>query len=226
VQPKTVVDEYGADTLRATMLFAGPIEDDIDWADVSPAGIFRWLSRLCRLVDAHVAAQNTSTDDDALRRETHRTIAAVTDDFEAFKYNTAIAKLMTLANSISAAQNAGVQGSAVRQALEAVVVMLAPIAPHVCEELWHRLGHDGFVVVEPWPAFDPKLLVEDTKRIPVQVDGKLRDTMTLPVGVGPDHAESQARRLDNVTRHLQGRRVVRVVWVPDRLLNFVTRPAA
>jgi leucyl-tRNA synthetase len=230
VEPKAIVDEYGADTLRGTMLFAGPIEDDIDWADVSPAGVFKWLSRLCRLVDEHVAAgprdAGGAADAEALRRVTHKAIAGVTDDFDAFKYHTAIAKLMTLANETSTAfREQGVRGRAIQDALEAIQVMLSPIAPHVAEELWHRLGHDGFVAAASWPSYDPALLVEQTRRIPIQVDGKLRDTMVLATGSSQDEATVAARQLDNVERYLQGRSIVKVVWVPDRLVNFVTRPA-
>src|SRR5690606_14855273 len=144
VEPREIVDEYGADTLRATMLFAGPIEDDVDWADVSPAGMYKWFGRLCRLVDEHVAAgADPVGDDDRLRRATARAVAGCTADFHAFKYNTAIAKLMELANATSKAfREEGVRGPAVQTALEAICVMLEPIAPHVAEECWHRLGHD------------------------------------------------------------------------------------
>jgi leucyl-tRNA synthetase len=225
VEPKTIVDEYGADTLRATILFAGPIEDDIDWAHLSPSGVFKWLARLARLVDEHCAADALEAGEpEQLRRVTHKTIAAVTDDFDAFKYNTAIAKLMTLSNETSAAmREAGVRGRVAQEALEAIVVMLSPIAPHVADELWHRLGHDNFVSEQTWPTYDPAFLVEDTRRIPVQVDGKLRDTMLLPTGSSSKQAEVAARDLANVARYLADRTVVRVVWVPDRLLNFVTR---
>ncbi|MGH8903779.1 MAG: leucine--tRNA ligase [Egibacteraceae bacterium] len=227
VQPKAIIDMYGVDTLRGTMLFAGPIEDDVDWADVSPAGVFKWLSRLCRLVDEHLAAGlGEAGDPERLRRATHKAIAEITDDFDAFKYHTAIAKLMTLGNEISAAfRERGVRGRAVQEALEATQVMLSPIAPYVAEELWHRLGHDDFVAAASWPSYDPALLVDDTRRIAVQVDGKLRDTMLLATGSSQGQAEAAARDLDNVARHLDGRAIVKVVWVPDRLVNFVTRPA-
>ncbi|HEY8339266.1 MAG TPA: class I tRNA ligase family protein, partial [Egibacteraceae bacterium] len=227
VEPKEIIDEYGADTLRATMLFAGPIEDDIDWADVSPAGVYRWLSRLARLVDEHVdAGSEPAGDGGALRVLTHKTIKGVTEDFEAFKYNTAIAKLMTLANEASAAMREhGLRGPVLQEALGALLLMLAPIAPHIAEELWHRLGHDESIHVQSWPTYDEALTVDATKRIPVQVDGKVRDTTDLPVGVSAEDAEAAARQLPNVARHLEGREVVKVVWVPDRLLNFVTRPA-
>jgi leucyl-tRNA synthetase len=234
VQPGTVVDEYGADTLRATMLFAGPIEDDIDWADVSTAGMFKWLSRLARLVDEHVStrsdganAEGSSPAAEALRRTTHGTIKACTEDFEAFKYNTALAKLMTLTNEASnAVREQGVRGEPVQEALEAIQLLLAPIAPFVTEELWHRLGHDESVHLQAWPTWDEARLVEDTKTVPVQVDGKVRDTMTLAAGADQAAAEAAGRELANVARHLEGREVVKVIWVPDRMLNLVTKPAS
>jgi leucyl-tRNA synthetase len=233
IEPGDVVAEFGADTLRATMLFAGPIEDDIDWADVSPAGMFKWLSRLARLVDAHVsaaadadAATGAADAVAALRRATHSAIKGTTADFAAYKYNTAIAKLMTLTNETSSAvREQGVRGPAVQEALESIQILLSPIAPFLTEELWHRLGHEQSVHHQSWPSFDESLLVEATRTIPVQVDGKVRDTTELPVGADRDAAEAAGRALDNVARHLEGRMVVKVVWVPDRLLNFVTRPA-
>ncbi|HUH06290.1 MAG TPA: leucine--tRNA ligase, partial [Egibacteraceae bacterium] len=228
VEPRDVIAEYGADTLRATMLFAGPIEDDVDWADVSPAGMFRWLSRLARLVDEHVAAGRAEAGDgEPLRRAAHKTISAVTEDYEAFKYNTALAKLMTLANETSAAfREDGVRGAAVQSALEAIQVMLSPIAPHVAEELWRRLGHEDFVVSQQWPTFDASLLVEAEREIPVQVDGRVRTTITIPAGAAQSDAEALARGAEQVVKHLEGREVTKVVWVPDRLVNFVTKPVS
>ena len=225
VQPSSVVDEYGADTLRATMLFAGPIEDDVDWADVSTSGMFKWLSRLCRVVDEHVARGGDAEGDAAgdLRRATHRTIAGVTEDYERHKYNTALAKLMSLTNATTAAISAGERGPAVTAAVEALLVMLSPIAPHVSEELWHRLGHEPFVASASWPTFDPAMLVEDIKRIAVQVNGRMRDTIDVPTGTDQAHAEKLALEQDNVARHIGDKQVVKVIWVPDRLLNFVVK---
>src|SRR5680860_1194421 len=186
-----VKDAAGADALRATMLFAGPIEDDIDWADVSPVGMAKWFARLTRLVDEHVegrpsvAEQPDAADVDRLRWATHRAIAGSCEDYDAFKYNTVLAKLMGLANETSASvRERGVRGSSVQQSLEAIMLLLAPIAPHIAEELWHRLGHDDSVHLQRFPAHDPALLVEDVVEIPVQVDGKVRDTVQVPSGAG------------------------------------------
>ena len=221
IEPRDVVTEFGADTLRATMLFAGPIEEDVDWDDVSTAGMFKWLNRLTRLVDEHVAVGETSGGDD-LRPATHKTIASVTDDYHKYKYNTALAKLMALSNKVVASTGSGNHGPAVTEALEALLIMLSPISPHIAEELWHRLGNEDFIVMTQWPAYDEALLVEETTRIAVQVNGKLRDTIDLPTGSSQDDAEAAARASDNVARHLDGT-VAKVVWVPDRLLNFVVR---
>ena len=230
VEPRDIIAQYGADTLRATMLFAAPIEDDVDWADVSTAGMFKFLSRLARLVDEHVAAPEPRTEggrDAALDRATHRAIAAVTDDFQNYKYNTAIAKLMTLTNETSQAfRERGVRGASIQFALESVQIMLSPIAPHLTEELWSRLGHEPFVASAAWPSFDEAMLVEDELKIPVQVDGKVRDTIVIAKGADQGAVEDLAKSSDNVARNLAGRAVVKVVWVPDRLMNFVTRPAA
>jgi leucyl-tRNA synthetase len=234
VEPRGIIEEFGADTLRTTMLFAGPIEDDVDWAEVSTAGMFKWLSRLVRLTDEHIAGGPTAEEPAAveagavedLRRATHRTIRDVTDDYEAFKYNTALAKLMSLTNAVSTAfREHGVRGGEVHHALEVIQIMLSPIAPHVAEELWHRLGHDDFVAEQHWPQFDAALLVEHTVEIPIQVDGRVRDTVTVAAGLGSDDVVAVAKQSDNVGRHLSGRVVTKVIWVPDRLLNLVTRPA-
>ena len=233
VRPSVVVDEFGADTLRATMLFAGPIEDDVDWADVSPAGMHRWFSRLCRMVDEHVGATvdggaGSDADPDghaaALRRATHRAIAGASDDYDAFKYNTAIAKLMELANATSKAlREQGVRGAAVQDALEAIAVMLSPIAPHVAEECWHRLGHEDSVCVRAWPSFDASLLVADSLTIPVQVNGKVRGEIALAPGASETDALAAAHAEPNVAKHLDGAEVVKVIWRADRMLALVAK---
>ncbi len=225
VEPKSVVEAFGADTLRTAMLFAGPIEDDVDWADVSEAGVHRWLTRLCRLVDEHAGADaGDRGEGEDLRRATHRTIAAVTGDYEAFKYNTVVAKLMSLANETSAAfRDEGVRGQPVQEALEVIAVLLGPIAPHVAEETWHRLGREYSVHKASWPTYDPAMLVEESVEVPVQVDGKMRGTVTLPTGADEGSAVEAAKLLPGVATRLEERDLVKTIWVPDRMLNFVTR---
>jgi leucyl-tRNA synthetase len=228
VVPGEVFETYGADTLRGTMLFASAPEDDIDWADVSPTGMHKWLSRVWRLTLEQLAreeAGDPALDDAAaavLRRAEAEAIAGVSGDFDARKYNTAIAKLMTLTNAVLDATRGGQGGPAVRDALSSLLTLLAPICPFITEELWRRLGNDGSVHEQRWPVADASLLVDDEVEIVVQVNGKVRGRVTVAAGADADTTAAAAREDDDVASHLTGE-VVKVVHVPDRLLNFVVK---
>jgi len=225
VVPGEVVEAYGADTLRATMLFASPPEDDIDWATVSAAGMHKWLSRLWRLArsvgDTDGSGPPGGPADEALRRATHRTIGDVTADYEQRKYNTVIAKLMTLTNQLMRAQAAGASPAGQAEAVDTLLVLLAPICPFITEELWRRRGHPGSVHDQQWPTPDAGLVAEETVEVVVQVDGKLRGRMTVPVGTSAAQLEAAARALDPVRAVLGAGDEVRTVVVPDRVVNFV-----
>ncbi len=228
VVPGEVYETYGADTLRATMLFASAPEDDIDWADVSPTGIHKWLSRIWRLTLEQVAREadgDPAFDADAaatLDRAVAEAVVGASEDYDARKYNTAIAKLMTLTNAVLDATRQGQGGPSVRSALEHLLCLLAPVAPFVTEELWSRLGHDDSVHDQPWPQADTSLLVDDHVELIVQVNGKLRGRVTVSAGADQAAAEAAARADEAVARHLDGQ-VVKVVHVPDKLLNFVVK---
>ncbi len=227
VAPVEVYGEYGADTLRATMLFASPPEDDIDWADVSPAGMFKFLGRVWRLTLQHAMGDgaDAGSDEDvlALRKATAKAVVEASRDYELKKYNTAIAKMMELTNALNAADRAGVRGAAVGEAVEALLKLLAPIACFATEELWTRLGNEGSVHDQAWPVADEALLVEDEVTIPVQVNGKVRGTIAVPTGADQAAAEAAARGDENVARFLDEGEVVKVIFRPDRMLNFVVR---
>jgi leucyl-tRNA synthetase len=217
--------KYGADVIRVTMLFAGPPEDDVDWATVSPAGVQKWLGRVWRI--GHEAAGGTGDGDaDAavsLRRTIHRTIKAVTSDLERFAFNVAVSKLMVLTNAVQDALEAGVGGGAVREATEALVVMLAPMAPFLAEELWREpLGHHRSVHMARWPSFDERLAAEERVTLVVQVDGKVRDRIEVPAEASEEECRDLALASDRVRRALDGRSVGRVVVRPPRLVNVVT----
>jgi leucyl-tRNA synthetase len=228
VAPVEVYGEFGADTLRGTMLFASPPEDDIDWADVSPAGMHKWLARVWRLTLEHLSQPGGDGPAEAvasLRKETAVAIVAASEDFDARKYNTAIAKMMTLTNAIMDAGRQGVGGAPMREALETVLLLLAPVAPFVTEELWARLGHDGSIHAERWPVADTGLLVEDEVQIVAQVNGKVRGRVTVPAGADQATVEAAAKADAKVAEHLDGATVVKTVVVPDKLVNFVVRPS-
>jgi leucyl-tRNA synthetase len=240
VAPKEVYERYGADTLRATMLFASAPEDDIDWADVSPTGMHKWLSRIWRLTLEHLArveesgegtldagAPALSTDERAiaLRRATAHAVEAAGKEYAARKYNTAIARMMELTNAVGDALRSGPAAPiepAVREALTQLQLLLAPIAPFLTEELWRRLGREGSVHEQTWPVADPALLVHDEVEIPVQVNGKLRGRVVVPVGTSAADLEKAARAEESVQAHLAGE-IVKVIVVPDRMVNLVLR---
>ncbi|MFP4150176.1 MAG: leucine--tRNA ligase [Nitriliruptoraceae bacterium] len=228
VVPGEVTDTYGADTLRGTMLFASAPEDDIDWADVSPTGMHKWLSRVWRLSLEQVARETAGAPElpdaaaDALRRATAKAIDRCSAEFDARKYNTAIAQLMTLTNAILDATRDGTGAEVVRDALEALLAMLAPVAPFITEELWRRLGHEDSVHDQRWPVADAALLVEDEVEVVVQVNGKVRGRVTVPAGSDQASVEAAARADDGVASHLDGQ-VVKVIHVPDKLLNLVVK---
>jgi len=212
--------------LRGTMLFASPPEDDIDWADVSPGGMHKWLSRVWRLTVEQITREETGLaepgSEDAvadLRKAIAGAIVGVSGGYEARKYNTVIAKLMTLTNAVlDATRTSGAHGPAVREALEILLTMLAPICPFITEELWRRMGHDGSVHDQPWPTADTDLLIEAEVTIIVQVNGKVRGRTTVATDADQEAVEHAAR--ESVDEHLDGE-PKKVVFVPGKLVNFV-----
>jgi leucyl-tRNA synthetase len=219
VEPMPRVQEWGADTIRVTMLFANRPEDDIDWADVSPKGVREWLERVWRAV--WDATERDSEDPEELRRLTHRTVKRVGELYERFRFNVAVARLMELTNEIRRTVDAG--GGA-REAARALVLLAAPIAPFITEELWREaLGEQRSVHMSPWPQFDEELAREETVTLVVQVDGKVRDTLEVSPDIGVDEAERLGRESEKVRRALGDTPVTRVVARPPRLVNLVTR---
>jgi leucyl-tRNA synthetase len=224
VEPTAIIDQHGADVARLTMLFAGPFEDDVDWADVSPEGMARWVQRVWRAVHAAVAPDGDAGPADLeLVRLSHRTTAAVTDDLERFRFNTAISKLMVLSNGLADAIRAG-RGTAEerRDAAQRLVLLLAPLAPFVTEELWRVLGHQGSVHLAAWPGFDPELVRLERVTCVLQVDGKVRDRAEVAPDATEDDLREVAMASERVRAALGDRQVARVVVVPPKLVNVVT----
>jgi leucyl-tRNA synthetase len=219
VTPDDVIASYGADSLRLYEMFLGPLDQDRPWETEAIAGIQRFLQRVWRaLVDVQTGELRVRDDaaPDELRRATHRTVDGMRADIESLRFNTAIAKLMELSHDIASAE-----AGAPREVAEMVVLALAPFAPHMCEELWERLGHGESLVWAPYPEPDPALLVLDTVSVAVQVNGKLRGVADVPAGADQETVEAAARAQERVASALDGKTVRRVVHVPDRLMNFV-----
>jgi leucyl-tRNA synthetase len=219
VTPDDVIASYGADALRLYEMFLGPLDQDRPWETEAITGIARFLQRVWRSVVDEETGSARVTDEpasDELRRATHRTVAAMREDIEGLRFNTAIAKLMELSHGL-ATEDSG----APREIAEMVVLALAPFAPHMSEELWERLGHSESLVWAPYPEADPALLVQETSSVAVQVNGKLRGVVEVPAGAEQSVVEEAARGEEKVASALEGKTVRRVIHVPDRLINFV-----
>jgi leucyl-tRNA synthetase len=216
---------HGVDAIRLSLVFAGPPEDDVDWADVSPAGSRKFLNRAWRLsgdVSAPVGV-DPATGDVGLRQVTHRSVHDAGKAVEEFRFNVAIAKAMELVNATRKAIDSGPGPAdpAVREAAEAVAVMLSLVTPFTAEEMWSRLGHQPAVALAGWPVVDPALLVEESVTCVVQVAGKVRARLDVPPTVGEDELRALALADENVVRALDGRDVRTVVVRPPKLVNVV-----
>jgi len=227
VTPEEVIAEHGADALRIYIAFAAPFADDMRYDPDGIAAARGFLARVHHLV-AGVAAAAPAADADpgteaALRRATHRAIAAVTAAVEGFRFNAAVAELMTLQGVAAKAARAAPGSPAAAEAAETLVVLLAPFAPHLADELWRRsLGRDGRATGAAWPQADPALVADPTQRLAVQVDGRVRAEIELPPGAGDDEIRAAAVAHPAVARHLDGRPVERVIVVPGRLVSLVS----
>ena len=219
------IDRFGVDAVRLTLVFAGPPEDDIDWSDLSPGGSLRFLQRAWRL--AHEVTSPRGADpaagDADLRRVTHRTVHEVEQLLDSRRFNVAVARVMELVNAARRAVDAGPGGSdpAVREAVEAVAVLLSLVAPYTAEEMWEALGHAPTVATTSWPTVDPQLLVEETVTCVVQVQGKVRARLEVAPDVDGPELERLALADPAVQRVIDGRTVRRVVVRPPRLVNVV-----
>ncbi len=217
--------EHGVDAVRLTMVFAGPPEDDIDWADVSPSGAKKFLSRAWRLsgdVTSEPGA-DVSTGDAALRRATAKAVDEATKAVESYRFNVAVAKTMELVNAARKAIDSGPGGAdpAVREAAEAVAVMLSLVAPYTAEEMWSRLGHEPTVFLAGWPKADPALLVDESVTCIVQVAGKVRDRLDVPPSIGEDELRELALAAPGVVKALEGRGIRTVIVRAPKLVNIV-----
>ena len=219
------LNEFGVDAVRLTMVFASPPEDDVDWADVSPQGAQKFLARAWRLAKDCTAARDAdvTTGDQALRRATHKTVADAEQLLDAHKFNVVIARTMELVNTVRKAIDAGCGPAdpAVREATEAVAILLSLVAPYTSEDMWHLLGHEDSVVRAPWPIVDPALLLEDTVTAIVQIKGKVRDRLQVPADITDEDLEAAAMGSEAVQRLLSEATVRKVIVRAPKLVNIV-----
>jgi leucyl-tRNA synthetase len=196
------------------MLSDSPPERDLEWSENGIQGAWRFVQRLWRLFDGLEDAQGS---DPALDRKLHRTIAGVAADIEALTFNKAVAKLYELVNAIERAEPSASRTNAIRT----LALIVAPMVPHLAEEVWASMGNTGLIADAPWPEADPAMLVDDEVTIAVQVNGKLRDTLVMPKGTPREAVEAAALASANVVRTLEGKAPRKVIVVPDRLVNLV-----
>ena len=236
IDPDYLVKTYGADTARIFCLFAAPPEKDLEWSEQGVDGSFRFLSRLWRIFDEYLedikavspAKGNIALEGDlkALRRKTHQTIRKVTTDIEdRFHFNTAISAVMELVNTLYAVKrpekNDQVALSVIREVLESAVLLLSPIVPHMTEELWQMLGHTAAAADTPWPDYDQAIASDEEMTIVIQINGKLRSRMTVPVDCDAEKIKSDAQADEKITAMLKGAKIVKVIYVPKKLVNIV-----
>jgi leucyl-tRNA synthetase len=224
VNPDEIVRDYGADALRLYEMFMGPLEATKPWSMAGVNGVRNFLDRVWRMIvdersetpALHASVQDAEPTEEQ-NRTLHRTIMAVTLDTEEMAFNTAIARMMEFVNFFTK------QAVRPKSAMERFVLLLAPYAPHIAEELWQHLGYQQSLAYEPWPNYEESLTKEDTIEVPVQIKGKLRAKIQVPAGAGKEDIEAAARAEQRVADLLADKQVVKVIVVPGRLINFVVR---
>jgi leucyl-tRNA synthetase len=231
VDPQSMIDQFGADTCRLFMMFASPPDMSAEWSDSGVEGSHRFLKRVWRLAHGHISqglpgkldVASLSDEQKLIRRSTHLAIKQASQDVgQHHKFNTAIAQVMTLMNVLEKVPQATEQDRAlVQEGLEAVVLLLAPITPHISHDLWSQLGHSGAVIDAAWPVADDSALVQDTLQLVIQVNGKLRGQIDMPASASREEVEAAARSNENVLRFTEGLTIRKVIVVPGKLVNIV-----
>jgi leucyl-tRNA synthetase len=220
-----MTERFGADTGRVFELFAAPPEKDMDWTDTGAEGAYRFLGRVFRFVVRNAGRKpegDPAADRRALRK-LHQTIRKVTEDFDnRWHFNTSIAALMELINTLYD-EEAGLSAAALGQILPSLSLLLGPFAPYLAEELWEQLGRKGPVFRQPWPVYDEALVKEDAADIVLQVNGKVRGRLSVPFGTSEEELKKLALADPKVQPSIEGKQVVKVIVVPDKLVNIVVK---
>jgi len=235
VDPEYLIEKYGADTARMFCLFAAPPEKDLDWSDQGVEGSFRFLNRVWRLLWEQAPRLQSLAppasgialegEQRLLRQKTHRTIQRVTEDIERFHFNTAISAIMELVNEIYTSglkdREDEISKRIMREAIETTVILLSPFVPHLAEELWEHLGEKESILKRPWPDYDPEAVSREEILIVIQINGKLRDRITVPASYGEEEIRDWALKSERVKKYTEGREIRKVIFVPQKLVNIV-----
>ncbi|MBE8951040.1 MAG: leucine--tRNA ligase [Quinella sp. 3Q1] len=230
VSPEEIIGKYGADTARLFILFAAPVERDLDWSDEGVQGSYRFLNRVWRILNIFSdaikspdAAQALTAEEISLRRTLHKTIKKVTEDVrDRFAFNTAISALMELVNAMHAFQDKKINPALARELAKDLLLMLAPFVPHISAELWSKF-FDGDVHKQSWPTFDATAIVEEEIEIVLQINGKVRDHVKIPVGLNKNDLEKLAPTLPRFDELTAGKKIIKVIAVPNKLINIVVK---
>jgi leucyl-tRNA synthetase len=214
VNPDEIVDEYGADTLRTYEMFIGDFEKSVPWSQNGVKGCRRFLERVWRLQEILVDGDEYSKD---LETNMHRTIKKVSEDFETLKFNTAIASMMTLLNDFNN------KGQVNKAELKTLLILLNPVAPHITEEMWSELGFGGVINAQKWPKWDESKTVENVVEIPIQINGKVRGKITIPIDADKDAVKEKFNNDEKLVALLEEKKVVKEIYVPGKIYNIVVK---
>lgn len=219
VNPDDLVQKYGSDSLRAYELFLGPPEQDSEWNDRGIEGVFRWLRRTWNLIRG-IERSNNLEETLEVKRKLHQTIKVVTEDIERFHLNTYISTLMELINDLSDYEKKSSQ-KLTKSSCETVALLIAPVAPHMAEELWERLGQEESIFTSAWPSWNPEYIKEDNVTVVVQVNGKVKDRLTIPAGTSEEVTQKLAMESPKIKNVVDGQNIRKVIVVPEKLVNIV-----
>jgi leucyl-tRNA synthetase len=225
ITPDSVAAEYGTDTLRGYILFMAPFSGDAVWDPQGINGIHRWLGRVWDIAQptTHAGGQGHAAAAEDVQRTVHKTIKKVGEDLEGFQFNTAVSALMELTNLLQRSRTS-LEGTEMwKWATQQLVTMMAPMTPHIAEELWHLQGHGDSVHLQEWPAYDEVMTLDEVVTVVVQVNGKLRDRLEVPRGEEQESVTEQAMASPKVQPFLDGKEVVKIITVPEKLVNIVVR---
>ncbi|AZR73636.1 leucine--tRNA ligase [Anoxybacter fermentans] len=219
VSPDELIEKYGRDAIRLYELFIGPPEVDVEWSDQGFEGVARFLNRTWNLITEIVEEGKFIEPTKELERARHGLIKDVTERIEEMKLNTAVSAFMSYVNFLSKQRETGVD----RASIETLVLLLAPFTPHLSEELWEILGHNESIFTEKWPEYDPEMLVTQEMELPIQVNGKVRDTLVIDVNASKEEILTKAKELSNVQKHIEGKTIVKEIYVPKKIVNIVVK---